>query len=231
MKASIIIPVFNEERTIGEVIDRVIAADLGALDKEIVVADDGSTDQTCAIAEARARLHPEWICVVRAPTNAGKGTAVRMGLARATGDIFVIQDADLELDPADLPLVLGPIVAGNSNVVYGSRFLQRVAYVPAATRLANGFLSLLTNLLFGSHLSDMETAYKAFRREALHGVVLESNGFEIEPEITAKFLRRGIPIFEVPIRYAPRTTGQGKKIHWFDGLKAIWALVRYRIAF
>jgi len=230
VKVSIIIPVFNEEGTIGEVIDRVIAADLGMLEKEIVVADDGSTDHTHAIAEAHAHRHPELVCIVTAPRNAGKGAAIRMGLSRATGDILVVQDADLELDPADLPLVVGPIAGGKYTVVYGSRFLRRVSHIPTTTRLANGFLSLLTNLLFGSHLTDMETAYKAFRREALKGVTLESNGFEIEPEITAKFLRRGIPIFEVPIRYAPRTTRQGKKIHWSDGLKAIRALVRYRIA-
>ncbi|MCX6026063.1 MAG: glycosyltransferase family 2 protein [Chloroflexi bacterium] len=230
MKASIIIPVFNEERTIGEVIDRVIAVDFGEVEKEIVVADDGSTDQTHAIAKARAHRHPELIRMATAPSNTGKGAAIRMGLARATGDILVLQDADLELDPADLPLVLEPIVNRKYDVVYGSRFLRHVSHVPPTTRLANGFLSLLTNLMFGSHLTDMETAYKAFRRETLEGVTLESDGFEIEPEITAKFLRRRIPIFEVPIRYVPRTTGQGKKIRWFDGLKAIGALVRYRIA-
>ncbi len=229
MKVSIIIPVFNEEGTIGEVIVRVIAADLGVLEKEIVIADDGSTDHTHAIAQAHAHRHPELVCIVTAPTNAGKGAAIRMGLTRATGDIVVVQDADLELDPADLPLVVGPIVSGRHTVVYGSQFLRRVAHVPTTTRLANGFLSVLTNLLYGSHLTDMETAYKAFRRSALTGVTLESSGFEIEPEITAKFLRRAISIFEVPIRYSPRTSKQGKKIGWSDGLKAIRALVRYRI--
>jgi glycosyltransferase involved in cell wall biosynthesis len=230
MKVTIIIPVFDEERTIGEVIDRVMAVDFGELEKEIVVADDGSTDQTHAIAMARAQRHPGLIRMATAPSNNGKGAAIRMGLAHATGDILVLQDADLELDPADLPLVIEPLVTRKYDVVYGSRFLRRFASVPSTTRLANGFLTLLTNLLFGSHLTDMETAYKAFRRETLEGVTLESDGFEIEPELTAKFLRRRITIFEVPIRYVPRTTGQGKKIRWSDGLKAIGALIRYRLA-
>jgi len=230
MKLSIVIPVYNEEQTIGEVVERVWAADLGDIEREVIIANDGSTDHTCQALDASPWIADPRVKRYDCPINLGKGAAVRLGLAFATGDILLIQDADLELDPSEYGRLLAPIVEGRARIVYGSRFLtpsQRIAF---RRRLANRFLTVLTNLLFGARLTDMETAYKVFRREVLDGIRLRCVGFDFEPEITARFLRAGHRILEVPIRYNPRRTDEGKKIRWIDGVDAVYALLKCRFA-
>jgi glycosyltransferase involved in cell wall biosynthesis len=166
--------------------------------------------------------------IYHSPINLGKGAAVRIGLARATGDILLVQDADLELNPSEYSRLLEPIVAGRADVVYGSRFLRASAGVPRRTRLANRFLTMLTNILFGSRLSDMETAYKVMRREALDGIRLRAVGFDIEPEVTARLLLAGRTIVEVPVAYNPRRVNEGKKMRWIDGVDAVYMLLKCR---
>jgi glycosyltransferase involved in cell wall biosynthesis len=225
---SIIIPVYNEQDTISEVIRKVESVDLGAMEKEIVVSDDGSTDTTLQIIERLCQQMPG-IIVHTSPSNLGKGAAVRLGLTYATGDIVIIQDADLELDPAEYRKILDPIFSGEEKIVYGSRFLGHANRVPLRGRIANRFLTFLTNCLFGSRLTDMETAYKAFRRELITDIDLRCVRFDFEPEITAKFLLQGHTIHEVPISYNPRTEQEGKKISWIDGVEAIYTLIRCRL--
>jgi glycosyltransferase involved in cell wall biosynthesis len=228
MLVSVVIPVYNEESTIREVVERVCAVDIGDLRREVIICDDGSTDATAATVEELRRHHSPVVRVHTSPLNLGKGAALRVGLTKATGDFVIIQDADLELDPSEYGRLLAPLLSGRAEVVYGSRFLQGSPNTPLRTRLANHFLTGLTNLLFGSHLTDMETAYKAFRREALHGIRLRCLRFDFEPEVTARFLLAGRRILEVPISYRPRTRDQGKKISWRDGIEAIAALIRCR---
>ena len=228
MRLSVIIPVYNEEQTIEEVIDRVAAVDLGAVEKEIVIANDGSTDRTRGIIDARRWPEGLAVHVHHSPINLGKGAAVRLGLAVASGDILLVQDADLELDPNEYGLLLQPLLDGRADVVYGSRFLRPTSRVPTKTRAANRFLTLLTNLLFGGRLTDMETAYKVMRRSALEGICLRTVGFDIEPELTAKLLLAGRRIVEVPISYNPRRVDEGKKMRWIDGVDAIYTLVKCR---
>lgn len=230
MKLSIIIPVYNEEQTITEVVERVRSVDLGDIDREIIIANDGSNDGTqLAIESSRWASDPR-IRTFQNPINVGKGGAVRLGLHYATGDILLIQDADLELDPEEYGGLLAPILAGESDVVYGSRFLRRTHAVPLRTRAANKALTWLTNILFGARLTDMETAYKVFRRGALHGIKLRCVGFDFEPELTASFLRAGHRIIEVPIRYRPRRIDEGKKLRWTDGVDAVYVLLKCRFA-
>jgi len=231
-KLSIVIPVYNEQRTIGEVIDRVRSVDLGPIAKEIVVSDDGSTDGSVQVIRDHCRDAAQVIKVHTSPVNLGKGAAVRLGLSYATGDVVIIQDADLELDPGEVARLIQPILAGQADVVYGSRFLRRSrsTQIPGRTRLANRFLTTLTNLLFGAHLSDMETAYKAFRREALIPLRLRCVRFDFEPEVTARLLQAGYRIHEVPISYRPRTADEGKKISWVDGIEAVYTLLRCRFS-
>jgi len=228
VKLSIIIPVYNEEQTIGAVVERVRAVDLGAIEKEIIVANDGSDDGTRRAIDAVPTGGPTPLRVVESPINLGKGAAIRLGLKYATGDVILIQDADLELDPNEYGALLAPIVRGE-NVVYGSRFLRPVAGLSRRTRLANRLLTWLTNLLYFSALTDMETGYKVFRLEVLQRVRLRAVGFDFEPELTAKLLLAGYRIVEVPISYNPRRRDEGKKIRWVDGLDALYVLLKVRL--
>lgn len=227
MKVSVVIPVYNEKSTIEEVVHRVLAVNLGTdIEREVIVADDGSRDGT---REILARLHDDGVIKVHTSLiNLGKGAAVRFGLEYASGDIVLIQDADLELNPEEYPRLIAPILVGTADFVYGSRFISWNPGIPLRTVLANRFLTGLTNVLYGARLTDMETAYKVFRAEALRKIPLQCVGFEFEPEVTAKALRLGLRIVEVPISYVPRARHEGKKVRWHDGLKAVYYLVRYR---
>jgi glycosyltransferase involved in cell wall biosynthesis len=228
MRLSVIIPVYNEEQTIQEVLARVAAVELDGIEKEIVIANDGSTDGTRRAIDGRQLPPGVPVHVYHSPINLGKGAAVRLGLAFGTGDVLLIQDADLELDPNEYSLLLKPILDGRADVVYGSRFLSPTGRVPAKTRAANRFLTTLTNLMFGGRLTDMETAYKVMRRTALEGLRLRCVGFDIEPELTARLLRAGRRIVEVPISYNPRTENEGKKMRWVDGVDAVYTLFKCR---
>ena len=222
---SIIVPVFNERNTIQEIIRRVRSVDLGEIKKEIIVVDDGSTDGTGDILKLEEDMTTR---VVRHEKNAGKGAAVRTALPHATGDFVIIQDADLEYDPDDYRLLLAPILKKKAEVVYGSRFTGEHRDMLFWHMLGNKFLSFLTNVLYNTTLSDMETCYKVFSRGSLEGIKIRSNRFDFEPEITAKMLKKKIRIYEVPISYAGREYHEGKKIRWTDGAVAVWTLVKYR---
>ena len=223
---TVIVPVFNERTTVTEIIRRMRAVDL-PMDLEIIVVDDGSTDGT---EKALAAMEDSTVRVLRHASNAGKGAAIRTGLEVARGDLVLIQDADLEYDPEDWPKLLRPIIRGRADVVYGSRFTGERKNMLFWHWVGNRILSLLTNLLYNTTLSDMETCYKLFDRRVLDGIIITSNRFEFEPEITARVLRRGHRIYEVPISYAGREFHEGKKITWRDGFGAIKTLVKYRFA-
>ncbi|MBN1427229.1 MAG: glycosyltransferase family 2 protein [Anaerolineae bacterium] len=224
MKLSVIMPVYNEVKTIEEIVKQVLATKLA---HEIVMVDDGSTDGTRDIMK-QWENHPV-IRVIYHDCNKGKGSAVRTGFEAATGDVFVIQDADLEYDPRDYPKLLQPIEEDRADVVYGSRFIGGPARkVYFWHRVGNQMLTLTTNILYNLDLTDMETCYKCFRAEIVRGMVLRSRRFEFEPEITAKIAKRGYRIFEVPIAYYGREYHEGKKITGMDAFPAIWALLKYR---
>lgn len=227
MRVSFLVPAYNEERTIGEVLERIDA--LG-LDAQIVVVDDGSEDGTAEVVERFASGRDD-VVLLRQP-NRGKGAAVRAAIPHADGEISVIQDADMEYDPKDVPALIDPIVRGAADVVYGSRLSgarpQR-AYL-FWHMVGNRFLSVLTGLLYNTTLSDMETGYKALRAEILRSLDLRQDGFGIEPEITAKICKRGLRVYELPVSYYGRTYAEGKKITWRDGLKAVWVLLSVRFA-
>ncbi len=221
MRISFLVPAHNEARTIGEVLERIDA--LG-LDRQVIVVDDGSSDDTAQIAE-------RYDCLVIRQPNRGKGAAIRAAIPHVDGEIAVIQDADMEYDPADVPALIEPIESGVADVVFGSRLSggrpQR-AYL-FWHLLGNRFLSLLTNVLFNTTLSDMETGYKAFRSEVLRSLELREDDFAIEPEITAKVCKRKLRVYEIPIAYYGRTYAEGKEITWRDGFKAITVLLRIRL--
>lgn len=228
-KLSVIVPVYNETRTIEELLQRIADVDIP---KEIIIVDDGSADGTRQLLRRLSRdskrhgnlyLH----CHDR---NRGKGAAVRTGLRQATGDIILIQDADLEYDPRDYHHLLEPILDSRADVVYGSRFLggpHRVLYF--WHYVGNRFLTTVCNLLTNLNLTDMETCYKAFRREVFDQIEIKSNRFDFEPEITVKVAKKGFRIYETPISYSGRSYAEGKKITWADGLRALWALLRFRL--
>ena len=228
LKLSVVIPMYNEASTIGAVLEKVMAVDLPGINKEIIVVDDGSTDNSLDMVHGTNSEDEQVIVVYASPVNLGKGAAVRCGFKFATGDIVLIQDADLELDPREYAQLLAPIQEGRCNVVYGSRFLARQNRVALKSVLANRFLTTLTNFMFGSKLTDMETAYKVFRRELLDDIQLRRVRFDFEPEFTAKLLKAGHTIVEVPVSYNPRTSYEGKKISWGDGLEAIWTIISCR---
>ncbi len=228
MKLSIIIPVYNEEQTISEIVERVRAVDVPGVEKEIIIANDGSSDGTRDVMARSGWRSDPCITIHELQINVGKGAAVRLGLRYATGDIILIQDADLELDPQEYGRLIAPILAGQTDVVYGSRFLKPTAHVPLRTRVGNRLLTSFTNLLFGARLTDMETAYKVFRRYVLDGIRLRCVGFDFEPELTAKLLLAGHRIIEVPISYHPRRVDEGKKIRWTDGIDAVYTLIKAR---
>jgi glycosyltransferase involved in cell wall biosynthesis len=227
---SIIIPAYNEARMIEAVLDKVARVAL-PIPRELVIVDDGSRDETCeAVASWIGRNCQVPARLLRHAANAGKGAAVRTGIAAAAGQILLIQDADLEYEPADYPAILEPILSGRAAVVYGSRMrsADQSGWINRRQVLANRVLTGLTNLLCRSRLTDMETCYKVFRAEAIQPLRLTACRFDIEPEITIKLLRTGHKIVEVPITYRGRSKAEGKKINWRDGVHGMWAIVKYR---
>ncbi len=227
MRLSVLIPVYNERDTIAEVVDRVLAVDLGDVEMEVVMVDDGSTDGSREVLEelgqrpkVRAYFHD---------VNQGKGAAVRTAIFRAQGDVLLVQDADLEYDPRDYRLVLQPLLEGKADVVYGSRFLGGPRKAMLFWHMVgNRILTLVTNILYDTILTDMETCYKALRSDVVRQLGLKAQKFELEPEITAQVLKRGYRIYEVPISYNGREYSEGKKITWRDGIPAAWTLIRCR---
>jgi glycosyltransferase involved in cell wall biosynthesis len=223
MKLSVVVPVYNERSTVTEILDRLSALNLA---DEIIVVDDGSADGTAEILKG---LKHKTLRVVTHAKNQGKGAAVRTGIGEARGDLILIQDADLEYDPRDIPALLQPINEGLADVVYGSRFLggprRPTMYWHA---VANKMLTFLTNILYNNILTDMETGYKLFRSEIIKPIQIHSNSFDFEPEITAKILKRKVRLFEVPISFNPRSYSEGKKIGAWDAVMAFWALLKYR---
>jgi len=233
LKLSIIIPVYNEERTLKEIISRVKRARIpDGVISEIIAVDDASGDSSSEILKKIRDIK-----VISHKENLGKGAAVRSGIKAASGDVILIQDADLEYNPQDYSRLITPITSGKTKVVYGTRlknyplklFGNDITPLPLHL-IGNKFLTLFTNLLYGSNLTDMETGYKVFKAEVLRGLVLKSKKFEFEPEITAKILKAGYNIYEVPIKVKLRGYDEGKKITWRDGFSAIWSLIKYKFA-
>jgi len=219
---SVVMPVYNERTTIEEIVRRVLAVPLRV---ELIVVDDGSTDGTSEILDA---LQRQLTFTLLRQKNAGKGAALRSGFAAVTGDLLVVQDADLEYSPEEYPQLIELICDGKADVVYGSRFLGRHRAFLFAHYVGNKFLTLATNVLYNTILTDMETCYKAMRTDVIRSMTLKSDGFGIEPELTAKIFKRGYRVYEVPITYAGRNYDQGKKITWTAGFVALWVLVKYR---
>lgn len=222
MRLSVIIPVYNECATIAELLRQVESV---AIDKEIIVVDDFSADGS---RDVLRQVQSPLIRIFYHDQNRGKGAAVRTGLEHARGEYVVIQDADLEYDPREYPKLLAPLLNGDADVVYGSRFMGQIRQMTLVQRTGNRFLTILTNLLYGTSLTDMETCYKVMPTKVLQGIRLRSRAFDFEPEVTAKLLRRGLRVKEVPIDYTARAAAEGKKISWTHGFPALWCLIKYR---
>lgn len=221
---TIIVPVYNEAATIEQMLRSVVAQQLNGWRKEIIVVDDGSTDRTKEILISWKNK----IYVIHKEKNEGKGSALSIGFRKATGDIILVQDADLEYSPVDYPILLAPFDNPHVNVVYGSRFLGPHLSTMYLYAQGNKFVTLVTNLLFNTNITDMETGYKVFRRRALEGLKINAKRFDVEPELTAKILKKGYQIYEVPISYYGRKFSEGKKLTWRDGVVALWTLIKYR---
>lgn len=223
-KLTVVIPCYNEKDSIHTIVNKVLAAPIE--NKEIIIVDDKSTDGTSEILDRE--IAPLVSRIIHHEVNRGKGGALRTGFAHATGDVVIIQDADLEYDPNEYPLVVTPVVRGECDVCYGSRFLHQAAKGYKANQLANKGLTAMSNFFTRLHLTDMETCYKCFKREVIQAVDIKENRFGFEPEITAKIARMGARVKEVPISYYPRTNAEGKKIGFKDGLRAIYCIWKYR---
>ncbi|MFQ3549211.1 MAG: glycosyltransferase family 2 protein [Armatimonadota bacterium] len=220
MKLSIIIPVYNEINTLPEVLEKLRALDM---DMEIIAADDFSTDGSREYLREQSD-----VILVENPTNLGKGSAIRKALEQVSGDIIIIQDADLEYDPIDFPKLIQPIIDNEADMVYGTRFTGKRPHMKLANYLANKLFAFIASTLYRNKITDEATCYKAFRTDIIRDVTLTCKRFEFCPEITAKTLKRGARFKEVPISYYPRTAKEGKKIGWLDGLECLWALIKYR---
>jgi glycosyltransferase involved in cell wall biosynthesis len=231
MKLSIIIPTFNEEKTIVRILRQVKKVKLPkGVSREIIVVNDASSDNTVNKLKEVGGIR-----IVHHKKNKGKGAAVRTGIAKARGEVILVQDADLEYSPSDYPRLLKPILSGKAKVVYGSRLKDYPLSIIGRKRtplvshfIGNKFLTFITNILYGNKVTDMETCYKVFKKEILDGIQLKARRFDFEPEVTAKILKKGIQIFEIPIKVKPRGYSEGKKISWRDGFIALWTLIKYR---
>jgi glycosyltransferase involved in cell wall biosynthesis len=223
-KITIIIPVYNEEDRIKEALERVTASRPGKWVKEIIVVDDGSTDKTREVLK-------KWetkVKIIYKTKNEGKGSALSIGFKQATGDVILIQDADLEYSPDDYPILLKPFENSHVDVVYGSRFLGSHLSTMFVYELGNKFVTFATNVLFNTNITDMETGFKVFRKKVIEGMTIRSRRFDVEPELTVKALKNGYQIYEVPISYYGRKFEEGKKLTWKDGVAALWTLIKYR---
>ena len=227
MKLSIVIPAYNEERTLADVVAAIRAVELPGVDREIVIVNDGSSDRT---SEIMASLRGPDLVAVDLPGNRGKGAAVRRGIEESTGDFVLIQDADLEYDPSDYPKLIEPLARGGVDAVYGSRIMGRNRGSYHAYYWGGRLLTVVFNVLYGQRITDLTTCYKMFRRSDALEADLECDGFEFCEEITARLIRKGRRLVEVPISYRPRSFEEGKKIRWTDGIQAVWTMLRLRFA-
>ncbi len=230
MKISIIVPVYNEEKTIVKILDKLSKVNL-KIKKEIIIVDDGSKDNSKEVIEKyiknKKKNKAEEYKII-SKENGGKGSAIKAGISSATGNIITIQDADLEYNPEDYKKLIKPIIQGKEKVVYGSRFLKEHKPMYRLYFLGNKFLSFLTKIIYNSKITDMETCYKVFKADIIKNIDIKANHFDIEPEVTARILKQGIKIKEIPISYSPRSVEEGKKINWKDGLQAIWTLIYWK---